>query len=176
MAQRTYDGPALDGTMEHITERDLDEEAENVDVPQDDQHVGDVSTDFGFLDDDSTSKKEKVQKLWVRSDYDYEERGSLRDFYESEVSPVLDVSEAYCCQAVGELEKSSDEDGEQELTDVDSEDSSDGSTEQMFTRSEIEHNILKPVVFAKRFAEGDEQDALEEAEELIKILLDSKGE
>lgn len=38
-------------------------------------------------------------------------------------------------------------------------------------RIEIEHDVLKPAVFAKKFAEGDEQKDLKQAEELIKILL-----
>lgn len=44
MSKRKYEDPALDGTMEHLAERDLDEKAEGVEVPCDDTHEGDIST------------------------------------------------------------------------------------------------------------------------------------
>jgi hypothetical protein len=189
MVQRTYEGDPIDGTMKHISDRDLDEEAEKVDVPQDDQYQGEVSAEYGFLTDENISKKEKVQRLWKRSDYDYDEWGSLTEFYEEDVSPVLDISQDYTSRAVRKLvengsegnteEQDSDEVQEGSVDDSGVEDTTDTtrteSKEQIFTEDEIEHNLLKPLVFAKKFASGDELEALEEAEELVEVLL-NKGD
>lgn len=189
MAQRTYEGDPIDGTMKHISDRDLDEEAEKVDVPQDDQYEGDISTEYGFLDDDDITKKGKVQRLWKRSDYDYDEWGSFTEFHEEEVAPVLDISRAYSSRVVKDLvgndseenteKQDSDEVQEGSVDDSGVEDTTDTtrteSKEQIFTEDEIEHNLLKPLVFAKKFASGDELEALEEAEELVEVLL-NKGD
>lgn len=64
MAQRTYEGDPIDATMDHLAERDLDEEAENVEVPSEETHEGKISTEYGFLNDETLSKKEKVERLW----------------------------------------------------------------------------------------------------------------
>jgi hypothetical protein len=192
MAQRTYEGEPIDGTMKHISERDLDEEAEDVDVPQDDQYEGDVSTEYGFLDDDDLSKKEKVERLWRRSDYKYDERGSVRAFYEETVSPVLEISEAYMSTVVKEVEESKSDggiDSVEEETEVDGEEpeSASNSTDEsgesrveqvdreIYSREQIEHDVLKPLIFAQKFASGEELEALEEAEELVEVLL-NKGD
>lgn len=194
MAQRTYEGEPIDGTMEHISERDLDEEAEDVDVPQDDQYEGEVSAEYGFLTDDSISKKEKVQRLWKRSDYDYDEWGSITKFHEEEVAPVLDVNRSHANNAIinlvqSESGDSTDEDDtekddsgevqEESVDESDVEDTTDTtrteSKERVFSEAEIEHDVLKPLVFAQKFASGEELEALEEAEELVEVLL-NKGD
>lgn len=192
MAQRTYEGDPIDATMEHISERDLDEEAENVDVPQDDQYEGDICTEYGFLDDNDLSKREKVKRLWRRSDYEYEERGSVREFHKETVSPVLEVSESYLSTVVKEIEESESDGGidsieeEVEMDKKESESvanstdaSVEGRVEQVdggiYSREEIEHDVLKPLVFAQKFASGEELEALEEAEELVEVLL-NKGD
>lgn len=192
MTQRTYEGDPIDGTMKHISERDLDEEAEDVDVPQDKQYEGDVSTEYGFLDDDDLSKKEKVERLWRRSDYKYDERGSVRAFYEETVSPVFEISEAYLSTVVKEVEESESEGGTDSIdeeTEVDGEESeslsnsTDESDEsrveqvdrEIYSREQIEHDVLKPLIFAQKFASGEELEALEEAEELVEVLL-NKGD
>jgi hypothetical protein len=188
MAQRTYEGDPIDGTMKHISERDLDEEAEDVDVPQDDQYEGEVSAEYGFLDSDDLTKKEKVQRLWKRSDYDYDEWGSLTKFHEEEVAPVLDISRDYTSSVVGELvendggdsveEGDSGEVQEESVDESDVEDTTDTtrteSNERTFSEAEIEHDVLKPLVFAQSFADGKELEALEEAEDLVRVLL-NKG-
>jgi hypothetical protein len=188
MAQRTYEGDPIDGTMKHISERDLDEEAEDVDVPQDDQYEGEVSAEYGFLDSDDLTKKEKVQRLWKRSDYDYDEWGSLTKFHEEEVAPVLDISRDYTSSVVGELvendggdsveEVDSGEVQEESVDESDAEDTTDTtrteSNERTFSEAEIEHDVLKPLVFAQSFADGKELEALEEAEDLVRVLL-NKG-
>jgi hypothetical protein len=193
MAQRTYEGDPIDATMQHISERDLEEEAEDVDVPQDKQYEGDVSTEYGFLDDDDLSKKEKVERLWRRSDYKYDERGSVRAFYEETVSPVLEISEAYLSTVVKEVEESESEggtdsideetevDGEESESAINSTDESDESRveqvdREIYSREEIEHDVLKPLIFAQKFASGEELEALEEAEELVEILLNKGGQ
>jgi hypothetical protein len=188
MAQRTYEGDPIDGTMKHISERDLGEEAEDVDVPQDDQYEGEVSAEYGFLDSDDLTKKEKVQRLWKRSDYDYDEWGSLTKFHEEEVAPVLDISRDYTSSVVGELvendggdsveEVDSGEVQEESVDESDAEDTTDTtrteSNERTFSEAEIEHDVLKPLVFAQSFADGKELEALEEAEDLVRVLL-NKG-
>lgn len=191
MGEATYEGEPIDATMQHISERDLDEESENVEVPQDKQYEGDVSTEYGFLDDDDLSKKEKVQRLWKRSNYKYDERGSVRAFYEETVSPVLEVSEAYMSTVVKEIEESESDDGVdsvEEETEVDGEEpeSAANSTqesdevqqvgEEIYSREEIEHDVLKPLIFAQKFASGEELEALEEAEELVEVLLNKGGQ
>jgi len=190
MAQRTYEGDPIDGTMQHLAERDLDEEAEDVEVPSDETHEGGISTEYGFLDHDTLSKAEKVERLWRRSDYDFDQHGSSVEFYEETVSPVLDVSKPHTFEVVRELEANgSDEeeteseseqqnDENQEDVETDGlEEVGDGGPEQSerYSREEIEHSVLKPLVFAQEFASGDELDALEEAEELVEILL-NKGD
>jgi hypothetical protein len=164
-----------------------------VDVPQDDQYEGDVSTEYGFLDDDDLSKKEKVERLWRRSDYKYDERGSVRAFYEETVSPVLEISEAYLSTVVKEVEESESEggtdsideetevDGEESESAINSTDESDESRveqvdREIYSREEIEHDVLKPLIFAQKFASGEELEALEEAEELVEILLNKGGQ
>lgn len=192
MAEATYEGDPIDATMQHIAERDLDEKSENVEVPQDKQYEGDLSTEYGFLDNDDLSKKEKVRRLWRRSDYEYDERGSLREFYEETVSPVLEISEAYLSTVVKEIEDSESDGGTDSIdeeVEVDEEESesvansSDGYDESrveqvdgdIYSREEIEHDVLKPLVFAQKFASGDELEALEEAEELVEVML-KKGD
>lgn len=194
MAQRTYEGDPIDGTMKHISERDLEEEAEDVDVPQDNQYEGEVSAEYGFLTDDNISKKEKVQRLWKRSDYDYDEWGSLTKFHEEKIAPVLDVNRSYANSAIKDLvqSESGDSTDEDDTEKDDSGEVQEGSTddsgvadttdttrtesnERTFSEAEIEHNLLKPLVFAKKFASGDELEALHEAEELVEVLL-NKGD
>lgn len=187
MPSREYDGPAIDDTMEHIAERDFDKEAENVEVPQESSQSGSISTEYGFLDSDELTKREKVERLWQRSEYDYSEYGSVTQFYEETVSPVLDVSKAYVSDIVGELEGAEAEDDLADNTENAEEEHenctedrgnsvSECYTEAIYTREEIEHNLLKPIVFAKKFAEGKEAEALEEAEELVNILIDRYGD
>lgn len=190
MGEATYEGDPIDATMQHISERDLDEESENVEVPQDKQYEGDVSTEYGFLNDDDLSKKEKVQRLWQRSDYEYDERGSVRAFYEETVSPVLEISEAYMSTVVKEVEESESdggtdsveeevEDGEEAESTVDSTDESDEVQqvdEEIYSREQIEHDVLKPLIFAQKFASGEELEVLEEAEELVEVLLNKGGQ
>jgi hypothetical protein len=194
MAQRTYEGEPIDGTMKHISERDLEEEAEDVDVPQDDQYEGEVSAEYGFLTDDNISKKEKVQRLWERSDYDYDEWGSITEFYEEKIAPVLDVNRSYVNSAIKDLVQSESGDGtdenntdgddsgevqEESVDESDVEDATDTtrteSKERVFSEAEIEHDVLKPLVFAQKFASGEELEALQEAEELVEVLL-NKGD
>jgi hypothetical protein len=191
MAQRTYEGDPIDSTMQHFAERDFDEEAEEAEVPSEGTEKGDISTEYGFLDDDDLSKREKVERLWQRSDCDYDEWGSLSTFYTETVAPVLDVSQPYCSSVVGELEAN---DSESEETNQESEqqyDQTQGTVEietdgleeddddieqgEMYSREQIKHDVLKPLVFAKKFASGDELEALQEAEELIEVLL-NKGD
>lgn len=191
MAQRSYEGDPIDGTIQHLAERDFDEEAEGVEVPSEETHNGDISTEYGFLDDDELSKREKVERLWRQSDCDYDEWGSLSTFYTETVAPVLDVSQVYCSSVVGELEAN---DSESEETNQESEqqyDETQGTVEvetdgledddddieqgEMYSRQEIKHDVLKPLVFAEKFASGDELEALQEAEELVEVLL-NKGD
>jgi hypothetical protein len=189
MAQRTYEGDPIDGTMQHLAERDLNKEAEDVEVPSDESHEGGISTEYGFLDDETLSKAEKVERLWRRSDYDFDQHGSSVEFYEETVSPVLHVSKPHTFEVVRELKR--DSDGER--TENQSEQQNDESQEEVgtdsledvgtdvleqsevYSREEIEHGVLKPLVFAQEFASGDELEALEEAEELVEILL-NKGD
>ena len=61
MTKRAYDGSPLDGTMKYITERDLEAEAEKVEVPNEDLCEGDETTDVtagGLL-----TKKQRVAKI-----------------------------------------------------------------------------------------------------------------
>lgn len=186
MAQRTYEGDPIDATMDHLAERDLDEEAENVEVPSEETHEGKISTEYGFLNDETLSKKEKVERLWRRSDYDYDEYGSVSTFYTEAVSPVLDVTKAHVSNVVKALEEDCTD---EEETETESEQKNDESQEdletggfedvgndvpeqsEVYSREEIEHDVLKPLVFAQEFASGDELEALEEAEELVQVLL-----
>ena len=104
---------------------------------------------------------------------------------------MLDVSQPYCSSVVGELEAN---DSESEETNQESEqqyDQTQGTVEietdgfeeddddieqgEMYSREEIKHDVLKPLVFAKKFASGDELEALQEAEELVEVLL-NKGD
>lgn len=192
MAQRTYDGDPIDSTMQHFAERDFDKETEGVEVPSEGTDKGGISTEYGFLNDDDLSKRQKVERLWQRSDCDYDEWGSLSTFYAETVAPVLDVSQAYCSQVVGELEEDGSEaketkqeseqqyDETQESVEVEvdgvEEDDDDIGQGEMYSREEIKHNVLKPLVFAKTFASGDKLEALQEAEELVEILLDKGDE
>ena len=58
MAGRRYDGDPLDGTMEYITEKDLDEKSERLDAPADRHTEGDVQTT-----DSLSSELTKGQKI-----------------------------------------------------------------------------------------------------------------
>jgi DNA repair exonuclease SbcCD ATPase subunit len=71
MAKNTYEGPALDGSYNHISERDRDFEdiEETTDVPQEALENGELTSGFGFVEDDDLTKKEKVKKLYQKRQY-----------------------------------------------------------------------------------------------------------
>lgn len=72
MPKRAYDGSPLDGTMKHIAERNLEAEAEKLEVPDEDSPEGDETTEFtagGLL-----TKKQKVAKISAETGItDYED-------------------------------------------------------------------------------------------------------
>jgi ElaB/YqjD/DUF883 family membrane-anchored ribosome-binding protein len=71
MAKNTYEGPALDSTYNHIAERERDFEdiEETTDVPQEALENGELTSDFGFIENDDLTKKEKVKKLYEKRQY-----------------------------------------------------------------------------------------------------------
>lgn len=61
MAQRTYDGPAIDGVMKHISEKDLDDASERLDAPGEEHSDGDVQTTESLSS--NLTKGQKIAKL-----------------------------------------------------------------------------------------------------------------
>lgn len=72
----------------------------------------------------------------------------------------------------------SDEESQNEETEDESEETKLEETtddEEFYSRSHIEHDLLKPLVFARRSATGEREKILSEAEELVNIMLKKGG-
>jgi hypothetical protein len=67
----------------------------------------------------------------------------------------------------------SDEESQNEVDEEELEQTSED--EEVYTRSHIEHDLLKPLVFARRSATGERETILSEAEELVNIMLEKGG-
>lgn len=105
--ENKYEGEALDGTAQYISERDFERVEENTDVPQEALEDGELTAEYGFIHDEDLSKKERVKRLYDKRDYN-----GYRSLHGDCTILGLDVSKTYINKLFLEWEEETEEENE----------------------------------------------------------------
>ena len=166
MASASYEGPPLDGTVTYLSEVDFDEIEEKTEAPSDESYEGSEQVTNSDENDSTLECPEcGLKSVYARETKDPKYRcGQCKSEF-SETMLMMNQSDEF---EETESEKDDIEESESEESSV----SPTTNNEDLYSQSEIKHNILKPIVFAKQFADGDEKNWLEDFEDLVRLMID----